>query len=265
MSSYTVIKVGGNDLDNATFVGQFIAVVQTMSSRPVVVHGGGKEIAAWQQRLGLEPRFVEGLRVTDDKSLALAEMVLSGRVNKRLVAQLVVAGVQAVGISGVDLGLIRVRRMTHPAGDLGWVGEVTAVQTGPLRKLLAGGFLPVVSPISLGEDSHAYNVNADHAALALAEALPAKTLVFLTNVPGVLDGDRVIPRLAVDEVEPAIASGVVTGGMVPKVRSAAAAVHAGVGSVLITNLAGLQAWATGTRTEIGTRIEKGGTQNAAHS
>jgi len=254
MNSYTVIKVGGNDLDDTTFVASFIAAARAMSSPPVIVHGGGKEIAAWQQRLGLEPRFVEGLRVTGDESLALAEMVLSGRVNKRLVAQLVMAGVQAVGISGVDLGLIRVQRMTHPAGDLGWVGEVTAVQAEPLWKLLAGGILPVVSPISLGDDGHAYNVNADHAALALAEALPAGTLVFLTNVPGVLDGGRVIPNLAVDEVEPAIAGGVVTGGMVPKVRSAAGAVRASVGSVLITNLAGLQAWAAGGRTAIGTRI-----------
>ncbi len=254
MSSYTVIKVGGNDLDEAAFVSQFIAAVRAMPSPPVIVHGGGKEIAAWQRRLGLEPRFVEGLRVTDDRSLALAEMVLSGRVNKRLAAQLVMAGVQAVGISGVDFGLIRARRMTHPAGDLGWVGEVTAVQAEPLWKLLAGGFLPVVSPISLGNDGHVYNVNADHAALALAEALPADTLVFLTNVPGVLDGVRVIPRLAADEVEPAIAGGVITGGMVPKVHSAAAAVRAGVGSVLITNLAGLQAWAEGQQPKIGTRI-----------
>ncbi len=254
MGEYTVIKVSGNDLDDATFVGQFVAAVQAMASRPVIVHGGGKEIAAWQQRLGLEPHFIEGLRVTDDESLTLAEMVLSGRVNKRLVAQLVTAGAQAIGISGVDLGLIRVRRMTHPAGDLGWVGEVTAMQAEPLRKLLAAGFLPVVSPISLGEDGHAYNVNADHAALALAKSLPAGTLVFLTNVPGVLDGGRVIPHLSPDDVEAAIAGGVVSGGMVPKVRSAAAAVRVGVGSVLITDLAGLQAWAAGTRTTIGTRI-----------
>ncbi|NOZ06673.1 MAG: acetylglutamate kinase [Chloroflexi bacterium] len=254
MGEYTVIKVGGNDLDDAAFVSSFIATVRTMPSPPVIVHGGGKEIAAWQQRLGLEPRFVEGLRVTGDESLVLAEMILSGRVNKRLAAQLVTAGVQAVGISGVDLGLIRVRRMTHPTDDLGWVGEVAAVQAEPLRKLLAAGFLPVVSPISLGEEGHAYNVNADHAALALAGALPADTLVFLTNVPGVLDSGQVISRLSPDEVEQAIADGIVSGGMVPKVRSAAGAVRAGVGSVLITNLAGLQGWAAGGRPEIGTRI-----------
>jgi acetylglutamate kinase len=244
---YTVMKVGGNELDDGAFMARFVAAVCAMSSPPVIVHGGGKEIAVWQQRLGLETRFVEGLRVTDDESLALAEMILSGRVNKRLAGQLALAGVEAVGLSGVDAGMIRVRRMKHPAGDLGWVGEVTAVRTEPLRRLLADGFVPVVSPISLGEDGHIYNVNADHAALALAEALPAAWLVFLTNVPGVLDGGRVIRRLTQGEIEPAIEQGIITGGMVPKVRSAAAAVRTGVGSVLITDLDGLQAWARGER------------------
>ena len=203
------------------------------------MHGGGSEIAELQERLGLEPRFVEGLRVTDEESLWLAEMVLSGAVNKRLTARLVMRGVKAIGLSGVDCGLLRARLMSHPQGDLGRVGEITKVETSHLTDLLSMGFTPIVSPISLGEDGRPLNVNADHAALAIARALVASEAIFLTDVPGVLADGVVIRRLDADGARHLMETGGITGGMIPKVRSALRAIENGVGVVRITNLAGL--------------------------
>ena len=146
-----VIKIGGNELENDSFVRGLVAAVAALESPAVLVHGGGRAIATWQQRLGMEPLKVDGLRVTDANSLAVAEMVLSGQVNKRLVASLLAAGVQAVGLSGVDGGLLRCRPKSHPTVDLGFVGEIVRVNAGLLQGLLAQGLTPVVSPISLGE------------------------------------------------------------------------------------------------------------------
>ncbi|HIC88405.1 MAG TPA: acetylglutamate kinase, partial [Anaerolineae bacterium] len=238
----TVLKVGGNELDRPEFLTDLanaVTKLQTAGYWSVIVHGGGREIATWQKRLGLSPRFIEGLRVTDEESLAVAEMVLSGRMNKRLVVTLVNHGVPAVGLSGVDSGLIRVRRMQHPAGDLGWVGEIVSVAPAPVHTLLLAGIVPVVSPISLGDDGHTYNVNADHAAQALAVALHASRLVFISNVPGVLVSGRPVHTLTVSQAGAWIAEGIITGGMIPKVRSAIAAVEAGVSQAVITNLDGL--------------------------
>jgi acetylglutamate kinase len=218
-----------------------VEVVRGMADhRMLIVHGGGKEIASWQERLGLEPHFVEGLRVTDAQSLQVAEMVLSGLVNKRLVARLVAGGVPAVGLSGVDGGLIRVERMSHPAGDLGFVGRVVEVNPTSLEALLGQGLLPVISPISLGLDGQTYNVNADHAARAIARAVGTESLVFVSDVPGVLVEGSPLPHLGTDQVEPLIRDGVIGGGMVPKVRSALAALAGGVLTVRITNLEGLR-------------------------
>jgi len=246
-----VLKVGGNELDDAVFVDGLVdALRQLRGSRAVaVVHGGGKAIAGLQARLHLQPRFVDGLRVTDDESLDVAEMVLSGLVNKRLVGRLVAGGIPAVGLSGVDGGIFRVVKMSHQQ-NLGWVGEITETHVQIVDSLLDQGLMPVVSPISLGLDGHTYNVNADHAAAALACALGAGELVFVSNVPGVLgecttmgDGadpvDECIPALTPAEVEEMIACGTIHGGMVPKVRSALQALEAGVAQVRITDLAGL--------------------------
>jgi acetylglutamate kinase len=207
----------------------------------VIVHGGGKGIGRLQKRLGLEPRFIEGLRVTDAPSLEAAQMVLSGQVNKRLVARLVSAGVPAVGLSGVDGGLLRVEKLHHPAGDLGLVGHIVKVNT----ELLGQGLVPVISPISLGLDGQTYNVNADHAALAVAQAMNAASVIFLTNVPGVLREGQVISHIGLSQAEALITEGIIAGGMIPKARSALEAVAAGVGQAVITDLAGLQA-GTGT-------------------
>lgn len=237
-----VIKVGGNELDNLDFMEGFVAAVAALQDQGVViVHGGGKGIGRLQKQLGLEPCFVEGLRVTDAPSLEVAQMVLSGQVNKRLVARLVAGGVPAMGLSGVDGGLLRVEKLHHPSGDLGLVGRIVAVNTGLLAGLLGQSLVPVISPISLGLDGQTYNVNADHAALAVAQAMRAKTAVFVTNVPGVLSDSQVIPSIVAHQAETLIGQGVIAGGMIPKVRSALEAVAGGVGQAVITNLEGLQA------------------------
>jgi acetylglutamate kinase len=245
-----VLKVGGSELDDAAFVDGLIGALRELWQVCAValVHGGGKAIARLQERLCLEPRFVEGLRVTDDASLDVAEMVLSGWVNKRLVGRLVSAGIPAVGLSGVDNGLFRVAKMVHQTHDLGWVGEIMETHSGEVESLLARGVTPVISPISLGLDGHTYNVNADHAAAALACALGAGELVFVSNVPGVLVGGddpgaglggECVPALTPEEVESLVDSSEIVGGMVPKVRSALWALEAGVSRVRITNLEGL--------------------------
>ncbi len=167
----TVLKVGGNELDDAAFLTGLANAVQAVLDQghmPVIVHGGGKTIAAYQQQLGLEPKFLDGLRITDEKSLDVAEMVLSGLMNKRIVRALVDAGIRAAGLSGVDDGTIYVEPMWHPAGDLGRVGDIQDVDTHLLRTLIDAEIVPVVSPISLGaHDGLSYNVNADHAAAAI--------------------------------------------------------------------------------------------------
>lgn len=237
-----VLKVGGNELDDPAFLDGLVGAIGWLQAdrRVVLVHGGGKEIAAWQERLGLTPRFIEGLRVTDDQSLAVAEMVLSARTNKMLVARLLRAGILAAGVSGVDGGLLIVEKMTHPAGDLGWVGRIVGSDPLLLRALLAAGFVPVVSPISLGRDGHSYNVNADQAAQAIAVALGASALVFVSNVPGVRANGQVVPSLTVAQAEAWIKDGTISGGMIPKVRAALEAVGAGVRRAVITNLTGLR-------------------------
>jgi acetylglutamate kinase len=233
-----VLKVGGNEIDDASFLTGLAQAVAAMQDAPVIVHGGGKEIAELQVKFGLTPHFVEGLRVTDETSLAIAEMVLSGRVNKRIVAALVNGGVDAIGLSGVDRGVVRVERMVHPAGDLGRVGKVVGVRGEVLQDYVAQHIIPVISPISLGVEG-AYNVNADSVACAIACALNASAVVFVTNVAGVMQNERVIPALTAHEAEALIKSQVIKGGMIPKVRAALDAISGGAQSARITNLEGL--------------------------
>jgi len=246
-----VLKIGGNELDDPAFVDQLARAVATLRPAPVLVHGGGKEIGAIQQALGGEPRFVAGLRVTDETALRAAEMVLCGSVATRLVAALAAAGVDAQGLSGVDRGLIRVEKQRHPEGDLGRVGRPVSVRAEVLQSLLAQGVVPVVAPISLGPDG-VYNVNADEAAGAIAAAIAAAQVVFVTNVPGVRVGERggegasIAPRLSRAQVEELIGDGTISGGMIPKVRAALSALDAGVRAARITNLAGLSSAESGT-------------------
>src|SRR5215210_796403 len=237
-NSKLVLKIGGNEIDDPAFVAELARVVAGMRPAPVLVHGGGKEIGAIQRALGGEPRFVSGLRVTDEYGLQAAEMVLCGLVSTRLVAALLAAGADAQGLSGVDRGLIRVERQAHPDGDLGYVGRPVAVRAEVLRELLDQNVLPVLAPVSLGPDG-VYNVNADEAAGAVAAALGDAEVVFVTNVPGVLVGDMVAPQLTPAKIAHLIDDGTISGGMIPKVRAALTALDAGVRSARITNLDGL--------------------------
>jgi len=235
-----VIKIGGNELDNPAFVQGLAARVAAMDTAPVIVHGGGRAIGALQEKLGLQPVKVDGLRVTDAASLEVAQMVLSGHANKLLVTALFAAGVTAVGLSGVDGGLLRCVKKQVNGADLGYVGQVVGVQPALVQHLVAQGVVPVVSPISLGLDGQVYNVNADEAAAALAAALGADLLSFVSNVPGVIDGTgQPLRHLSAARTEQLIAAGVIRDGMVPKVRAALDGLAHGVAKARIVDLAGL--------------------------
>jgi acetylglutamate kinase len=239
-----VVKVGGNELDDPTFLDALVLAIRAIQNDghvPVIVHGGGKTIAQYQQKLGLEAKFIDGLRVTDEASMEVAEMVLSGLTNKRIVRALVNAGIRAAGFSGVDDGTIYVEKMWHPMGDLGRVGDVQDVDTHLINTLVEAGIVPVISPISFGaHDALSYNVNADHAATAVAAKLGAIRLIFVSNVPGILVAGRVVRAVTADQAEQWIEEGIITGGMIPKVRSATHAVQNGVAQAVITNIAGVQ-------------------------
>lgn len=233
-----VLKIGGNELDQPGFVDQ---LAQTIAKSPVplvLVHGGGKEISHLQEQLGIVPHYIDGLRVSDEASLGIAEMVLVGKVNSRLVRTLQLHGVEAQGLTGMDRGLIRARKLHHPQGDLGRVGEPVAVRGEVVLQLLGWGVTPVIAPICLGEDGGPLNVNADHVAGAVAKAIGAEKVIFATNVRGVLHNDQHIPTLNMALAEQLIDQQVIYGGMLPKVRTAQQLVAAGVPQVVITNLAG---------------------------
>jgi acetylglutamate kinase len=241
-----VLKIGGNELDQPGFLDQLARTVADMEEQVVIVHGGGKAIAEMQERLGIRPVMVDGLRVTDGQSLAVVQMVLSGQTNKQIVAALLAAGVDAVGLSGVDGGLLRCVQREHETADLGFVGEIVKVRKELLLELTKHRVTPVISPISLGLDGHIYNVNADEAAGTLASALDADLLTFVSNVPGVLDETgTTIASLSAERTEALIQSGVIKDGMIPKVRTALSIISKNVANVRIVNLAGL-AGAEGT-------------------
>jgi len=241
-----ILKVGGNEIDDTRFVEQLGHVMRTLAEPVILVHGGGKEIKQLQEKLGLEPQYIDGLRVTDEDSLALVQMVLAGRINKRLVAALSNAGLDVFGMSGIDRASIQAKKLEHPGGDLGYVGKITYVKTDVFKRLLEDNIIPILSPVCYGPGGYVFNVNADHVALALAVALAARELVFLTNVPGVLHDGALLSELTPADVEDLIIQAVIVGGMIPKVRSALEAVNEGVQSVRITNLEGLQQ-GTGTK------------------
>lgn len=234
-----VIKISGHELDSAEYLAEFAQVIREMNAPTIIVHGGGKEISTLQQRLAITPRFVDGVRITDADSLALVEMVLCGTVNKRLVRTLVNAGVNAVGLSGVDGGMISAAPTHHEAVDMGFTGEVTAIRVDLLLNLLELGITPVIAPICLGADNN-FNVNGDHVAGAVAAAVEAERLVFLSNVEGVLKDGSVIATLTPGQTEALIADGTIFGGMIPKVRTALAALDDDVAQAVIADLGGLR-------------------------
>lgn len=234
-----VIKVSGHELDDPTFLGEFAAAVKSQTAPTVIVHGGGAEISAMQKALGIEPRFLDGVRITDPDSLKIAEMVMCGTVNKRLVRYLLAAGVDAQGMSGVDRGLVRAEKMQHPTQDMGLTGSVVSVRGDVLISLLEQLATPVIAPVCVGEGTN-YNVNADHVAGAIAAALGADRVIFLTNVEGVLMNGQAIPTLTPEQTQSLIANGTIFGGMIPKVQTALHALESGASHAVITNLNGLK-------------------------
>lgn len=245
LNRITVAKVGGNEIDDARWLERLVRAVAQRRAPLVLVHGGGREVTELQRTLGAEPEWREGLRVTTPDALRAVSMVLSGLVNKRLVSLLIGAGVESVGISGEDGALLR----AEPArgGELGLTGEIREVKPQLLLSLLEHGYVPVVSPVSRGPQGGALNVNADDAAAAVAAGVAAQRFLLISNIPGVLDGEAVIPRIEAGEVEELIASGVASGGMAPKLRAAARAARAGVGEVRIGGLELLGGEGAGTR------------------
>ena len=242
MTGIRVIKVGGNELDSVAFCEGLARAVARAGEHIVVVHGGGRAISAQQAALGLPVVKVAGLRVTDAAALAVVVGVLCGNTNKMLVAALRSKGVNAVGLSGVDGGILLCKQLHHPAGDLGFVGAVERVNTQLLRVLVDSGFTPVLASVGAGEAGTLYNVNADAAAAAIAIALQAEQLEFLTDVAGIVKGQRVQARLNILEVEQLVSDGVIRDGMLPKVQAALEAVRASV-CVRIVDLAGLESGA----------------------
>jgi acetylglutamate kinase len=205
--------------------------------KPIVVHGGGKELTALLGALKIESRFVNGLRVTDARARDAALMVLAGLANKRLVAALLAEGADAIGVCGVDRGLVRVRPLDP---ELQYVGKPAAARGDVLDEWLRQNVVPVIAPMSLGKDGGIYNVNADHVAAAVASAIEADRLTFVTNVPAVLDaGGSPITTLSVAQAEALIEAGVISGGMIPKVRAALETLGNGVSRVRITDLDGV--------------------------
>ncbi|HLL84118.1 MAG TPA: acetylglutamate kinase [Longimicrobium sp.] len=258
--SVAVIKLGGNEVDDAEWLARLADAVAARAGRTVLVHGGGKEVTALQRALGAEPEWRDGLRVTSDDGMRAVAMVLSGLVNKRIASALLTAGVDAVGISGEDGALLEAE--VARGGAMRRTGEVRRVRSALLRGLLAQGLVPVVSPVSRGPDGRALNVNADDAAAAVATAMGAGELLFVSNVPGVLAGGEVVAAIGACEVEALIADGTAAGGMAPKLRAAARAAAGGVGRVRIGGVEMLGDEAAGTRVHAA-RTEAGATLEGA--
>lgn len=227
-----VVKYGGSVMSGGEGEGTLIedlVLLKGAGIDPALVHGGGPEITRMLERLGKPSRFVDGLRVTDEDTMEVVEMVLAGRANKTIVSQITTAGGQAVGISGKDGRTFQARKMPGPE-ELGQVGEIQAVDTTLIQLLSGSGFIPVVASIGIGSDGSSYNLNADHAAGALAAAMGASKFILLTDVPGVLRGDERAPIsiLGTEEARHLIDDGVINKGMIPKVEACLAAVAAGV-------------------------------------
>jgi acetylglutamate kinase len=235
-----IIKLGGNEIDSPEFLQGLVPIVAKQSAPPIIVHGGGKEITALGKQFGLIEKRIEGLRVTDEAYLQCVEMAMGGVINHRLVRTLNMAGAQALGLRGGDVNLLRAEPLKIPQGDLGFVGHITQVNTEFLKLLLSQGIIPVIASIAFGFDGNAYNINADHAALAVAKAMNADALLFVTNVQGVKIDGTVISQLTPNEIKTHIASGQISGGMIPKVKSATEAIEAGVRQVVICDLDGLK-------------------------
>ena len=234
-----VVKYGGSAMSNEELqknVIKDVTLLKLVGFKPIIVHGGGKEISKWSDKVGKESKFVNGLRVTDEETMEIAEMVLN-KVNKRLVSMVQELGVSAVGVSGKDGGLIHVEKKYSDGQDIGYVGEITDVNPKILYDLLEKDFLPIVAPVGLDDAFKTYNINADDAACAVAKAVGADKLVFLTDIEGlyrdVNDKSSFIPRITASDAESLIECGIIGGGILPKLGNCTSAVKNGVNRVHI--------------------------------
>lgn len=234
-----VIKYGGSAMTDESLQKQVIqdaVLLKLVGFKPIIVHGGGKEISKWVEKSGMEPRFVNGLRVTDEPTMEIAEMVLN-RVNKTLVKMIEELGVLSVGISGKDGGLLHVQKKNSNGEDIGFVGEIDKINPKVLNDLLDNDYLPVVCPIGYDDNFDTYNINADDAACAIAKALKVEKLAYLSDVPGVYrdtnEKSSLIYELPYEELTDLINSGAITGGMLPKLLSCKDAIDNGVSRVHI--------------------------------
>lgn len=234
-----VVKYGGSamiDKNLEESVIKDVALLKLVGMKPIIVHGGGKEISKWINKVGKETKFIEGLRVTDSETMEIAEMVLN-RVNKGLVQMIEKLGVKAVGISGKDGGTLKVSKKIVNGQEIGYVGDVEEVNAELIYTLLDNDFIPVIAPIGLGDNYESYNINADDAACAIAKAIKAEKLAFLTDIEGVCtdpeDKETLISVLTLDHAEELIANGTISGGMLPKIKNCVDAVNEGVNRVHI--------------------------------
>lgn len=234
-----VVKYGGSAMVDEELKKQVIedvTLLKLVGFKPIIVHGGGKEISRWVGKVGMEPKFINGLRVTDEDTMEVAEMVL-GKVNKSLVQLVESLGVRAIGISGKDGALLQVEKKYSEGQDIGFVGEVKQVNASILFDLLEKDFLPVVCPVGMDEEYHTYNINADDAACAIARAVKAEKLAFLTDIEGVYkdpaDSKTLISELWVEEAQKLMKEGYIGGGMLPKLANCIDAIENGVSRVHI--------------------------------
>lgn len=234
-----VVKYGGSAMSNEELqkkVIQDVTLLKLVGFKPVIVHGGGKAISSWVGKVGKEAEFVNGLRVTDEETMEIAEMVL-GRVNKNLVRMVQELGVKAIGISGKDGGLLKVDKKYSNGQDIGFVGDVKEVDASVIYSLIEKDFIPIVAPIGLDDEFNTYNINADDAACAIAKAIGADKLVFLTDIEGLYkdinDKSSFISRLTAGDAEDLINGGIIGGGMLPKLNNCTSAIRNGVNRVHI--------------------------------
>ena len=234
-----VVKYGGSAMLDENLqknVIKDVALLKLVGMQPIIVHGGGKEISKWVRLLGKEPQFVEGLRVTDEQTMEVAEMVLN-KVNKRLVQMVQELGVKAVGITGEDGNTLHVDKKTVNGQDIGFVGNITEVNADLIETLINNDFIPIIAPIGLDDKFQHYNINADDAACAVASAVGAEKLAFLTDIEGVYknpdDKNSLISVLTLEEADQLIEDGFIGGGMLPKLKNCIGAVHSGVSRVHI--------------------------------
>ncbi|MBE5915630.1 MAG: acetylglutamate kinase [Pseudobutyrivibrio ruminis] len=234
-----VVKYGGSamiDEELKKQVIQDVTLLKLVGFKPIIVHGGGKEISKWVEKTGMTPEFVNGLRKTDEPTMEIAEMVLN-KVNKSLVQNVQALGVNAVGVSGKDGGMLKVQKKLSDGKDIGFVGEITEVNPKIIMDLLDNDFLPIVCPIGMDENFITYNINADDAACAIAKAVKAEKLAFLTDIEGVYkdkdDPDTLISELSVEEARALIGDGFIGGGMLPKLNNCIDAIEEGVSRVHI--------------------------------